>query len=673
MITGVAILVHTRSLWITLIGLLQVVISFPLAFFVYVFIAQLQFFPFLNFIGVFVSFALGADDVFVAMDKWKNARIANRRGTVEDVAAIALPDAAAAMFLTSITTAVAFFSTAISPVAPLKCFAVFCGILILFDYLMCVLLVFPALCIYDRWLLRGNNFFCSCHVCKKRGEDVDDFPDEDLLGKPSFIHRSLSGFYIIFHKLRWIIVVLSVAAMVVSAIFASHLQQPTSSDVRLLSSSIMYEQAYEWSLQSLYTLLRKRVGNPGFVMWGVKAADTGNYANPKTWSQLVLDDDFDASSPESQIYLLDFCDKFFSEDFANYTNDGYVCAMNQFDSWLRSESISDSPSSAYTMNCDGATGIPMSSEFFNPCISTWTNENNIYEVLERNGTVKVIFIEFQQRVRFDSPYAVLNNEWQLIESWFKTERSAAPDGVNQMYHSSADFWWYDTNGNILQAAIGSAAISLGFSGLVVFLSSRSFILTLFCVFTIGFILTATTALLVASGWTLGFLESICFAILIGISCDFVLHFSHAYAYLPGEVGRNERTKYALIHMGPSILAAAFTTICSAIIMLFCVISFFKQFAQILFYTILMSTIGSFIVFLSLADTLGPSRPTYLFDKIWVWCSKWVAKCCQTKDRAHDRNNYDAGEIAPEEESNGVEDTGHDSNMSKTEKLERSTP
>jgi hypothetical protein len=50
------------------------------------------------------------------------------------------------------------------------------------------------------------------------------------------------------------------------------------------------------------------------------------------------------------------------------------------------------------------------------------------------------------------------------------------------------------------------------------------------------------------------------------------------------------------------LAAAFTTICSAVIMLFCVISFFKQFAQILFYTILMSTIGSFIVFLSLADT-----------------------------------------------------------------------
>ena len=29
------------------------------------------------------------------------------------------------------------------------------------------------------------------------------------------------------------------------------------------------------------------------------------------------------------------------------------------------------------------------------------------------------------------------------------------------------------------------------------------------------------------GWELGFLEGICFAILIGLSCDFVLHMARA--------------------------------------------------------------------------------------------------------------------------------------------------
>merc|ERR1712076_51632 len=157
----------------------------------------------------------------------------------------------------------------------------------------------------------------------------------------------------------------------------------------------------------------------------------------------------------------------------------------------------------------------------------------------------------------------------------------------------------------LRSAYWSAAIALAFSGLVVLISSRSFVLTIFALITISYVLFSTTAMLVASGWTLGFLESICFAILIGISCDFVLHFCHAYAHLPGSVSRETRTKYALIRMGPSILAAAFTTIASA---------------AILFFTIIQATVGSFVVFTAFADCIGPSHPTALFDK-YVPCCK----------------------------------------------------
>jgi hypothetical protein len=98
----IAMIVHTRSPWITLWGFFQIVLSFPLSYFVYSLIARLEFFPFLNFIGIFVVFALGADDVFVAVDKWKNARLKHRTAPIEVVAAAALPDAATSMFLTSV-------------------------------------------------------------------------------------------------------------------------------------------------------------------------------------------------------------------------------------------------------------------------------------------------------------------------------------------------------------------------------------------------------------------------------------------------------------------------------------------------------------------------------------------------------------------------------------------
>jgi hypothetical protein len=95
----------------------------------------------------------------------------------------------------------------------------------------------------------------------------------------------------------------------------------------------------------------------------------------------------------------------------------------------------------------------------------------------------------------------------------------------------------------------------------------------------------------------------------------VIHFSHAYSSLPGERSRHERSKFAVIQMGPSILAGAFTTIAAATVMIFTVISFFRKFAQILFYTVIMATLGAFIVFITLSDTFGPSRPTVLVDAI----------------------------------------------------------
>jgi len=124
-------------------------------------------------------------------------------------------------------------------------------------------------------------------------------------------------------------------------------------------------------------------------------------------------------------------------------------------------------------------------------------------VLQDGGKVKIILNRFQSRVRYDSPFADLDREWNAIESWMNEQSAVAPVAVSNMYFSSDDFWWMDTNQNILNTAYGAAAIALAAAALVILFSSRSFVLTLFAVFTIGFILTSVTAMLVAAGWTLG--------------------------------------------------------------------------------------------------------------------------------------------------------------------------
>lgn len=132
------------------------------------------------------------------------------------------------------------------------------------------------------------------------------------------------------------------------------------------------------------------------------------------------------------------------------------------------------------------------------------------------------------------------------------------------------------------------------------------------------------------------LESICFAILIGISCDFVIHFGHAYTSQPGDHSRGDRSKYALIRMGPSILAAAFTTMCAAFVMYFTVIVFFQKFATILLFTVVMATVGAMVVFLTLTDTLGPSHPTVFVDSIverFRSCCNRSRECCRKSEKS----------------------------------------
>jgi len=346
---------------------------------------------------------------------------------------------------------------------------------------------------------------------------------------------------------------------------------------------------------------------------------TNRADDPGTWSTLELDSRFDASSEAAQEHILGFCDDMFSNEFASKPTSDYVCAFNRFDAWLKEESIKDDQAAIYQEHCGSAAGVPVAPENFDACIGAWAQSEGDTSILLYEGKVQIVFFTFVSTVRYDDPYDVLDDEWNEIEDWMGQKNADAPNGCNRAYFSSEDFWWYDTNGQMLRTAYGSAGIALGAAALMLLLTSQSLILTLFSTLTIGYVLTSVIATLVSLGWTLGFLESICVAILIGVSADFVLHFSHAYATLPGDASKEERTKYALVKMGPSILAAAFTTMASACVMLFTVITFFQKFAVILFMTIIQATAGSFIVFVALVLCVGPTNPTRLFDMIVEKC------------------------------------------------------
>jgi hypothetical protein len=168
--------------------------------------------------------------------------------------------------------------------------------------------------------------------------------------------------------------------------------------------------------------------------------------------------------------------------------------MNSFDTWLNEQSTSDQPDEGYVEKCNGSAGVPVTPDNFNGCISYWAQSVGESSVLSWNGVVEIMILPWSSRVRYDSFYQVLRDEYNLIEDWMLLQN--APTGVNQAFFSSYDFWWYDTNQQMLNAAYSSAAIALAASAAVILLSTRSVILMLFSTITIGFVLTRSVNVVV---------------------------------------------------------------------------------------------------------------------------------------------------------------------------------
>lgn len=671
-VIAIAIMLHTQSPLITGLGLLQIVLSFPLGYFCYALVLGYSYFPFLNFIGVFVVFALGAGDIFVAFDKWTNCRKNNVTKSTEYVAALALPESLGAMFLTTLTTALAFFATAVCPVAPIKMFAIFCGLLIIFDYVLTVCFVFPGLCIYDQALINraaGKKawytrvwFGCvgcgtCCRFCSKTVvyDDVvvtahsSNPPKEgdlelSVVGKEDSsddsenyngTQRCMVTLAQHLRRLRWPLLAFCIVTMAVSCYYALKLTLPDSSEVRLIKPSIQYEQSYQWRKELLSTSLGDLAGSEQEIVFGLEPGDTGKQTDPYDGTSLILDETFDPTSTEAQLYLRDFCTNLYEEDFAMIPSGKYVCAMNKLDKWLKDQSLAVNPDPLYTAICGSPNGLPIDSNKFHACVSAWSLSAQVFEILSWDGIVKYIRIEFRSSVIFTDQYDILQEDWDAINNYLTAVNEDAPEGVNKSFFTSITFHWHDTNGSIFKTAYSAAGIALAASAAIILFSSHSVVLTIFSTVTILFILLSVTAILVGLGWNLGFLESICFSILIGVSVDFVIHFNHAYVHHKGEIPREERTRYAMVTMGPSILATAGTTFFSAIVMLFCTITFFNKFALVLFFTIVMATIASFVVFITLTNCFGPTNPTYMVDKCLSICGFKVVAMNESSNGSSD--------------------------------------
>lgn len=128
---------HTSSLFLSGFAFLQILASLGVSYALYA--CFFDFFPFLNLVAIFIVIGIGADDVFVLVDHWKASFARLPQATPLDARlAWTLQHAGGAMLVTSLTTSAAFFANLLSPITSVKLFGVYCGMVVMVDFLLMV-------------------------------------------------------------------------------------------------------------------------------------------------------------------------------------------------------------------------------------------------------------------------------------------------------------------------------------------------------------------------------------------------------------------------------------------------------------------------------------------------------------------------------------------------------
>jgi len=176
---GLYLFFHTRSGFLTAMGLVQMLVSFPVAFVLYRLYAHWT--GPLNLMGVFFALGIVVDDILVFTDTWHNMVLKHSRkyskhssskystsssssskDGMKRVLSATLRRAGSAMLVTSVTDIFAFLSNVVSPVSPVQDFGVFMGLLVATNYALVMTWYAFAVVVHHTY----PSVCCCC--CSKR-------------------------------------------------------------------------------------------------------------------------------------------------------------------------------------------------------------------------------------------------------------------------------------------------------------------------------------------------------------------------------------------------------------------------------------------------------------------------------------------------------------------------
>lgn len=584
----VCVWIYTKSFFLTILLFTVITYSLGVAYFFYVYVFRLDFFPFMNLLVIVVVIGIGADDAFIYVKVWKMiskqlirdnvvsegndlTNIKNVSSAGETILVQILEEtikhSMTAILFTTLTTSIAFYASYVSNIPAINCFSVFAGTAVLINFFLMVTWLPLSIFIIDvklpvnRWEVLG----AISKVVNEIGEDINVILNKFIVTCVMKVH---TGFVVILGAIG--------VYSIVVVFYYPGLQLPDSKQFQLFQTSHPFEQ-YDMYYRDkfLFERFSNDIGTgskmPLRWIWGVKAIDNGNHMNPFSKGKLIFDEKFSISNPKSQSWLLEFCSKIKGQPFYQQTLGPLLpnCFIESFKMYMSRKCI-DSIDKINRTPCCESSRFPYTEEVFDFCIikameSLYQTPREIFmpgvagPKFLRSAyppSVAAIVIEFESVIPYSMSYKAMNDFFVQVENWTRTELKSAPPGMESGWFLS-DLQFYDLQGTLASGTVLALLLSAALGFLVLIPATYNFTVSVCSLLAIVFSSTVTIAVLVLNDWKLNILESVAISTSAGLAVDFSLHYAISYTNACGT--KTTRVKTTLSASSGPTAAAALTT------------------------------------------------------------------------------------------------------------------
>ncbi len=268
--------------------------------------------------------------------------------------------------------------------------------------------------------------------------------------------------------------------------------------------------------------------------------------------------------------------------------------------------------------CCGHNSTPIPAEVFTKCFY------NLSPVIARNHSkasllgvsyfdietheLKVYRLDFTTKDNWSGNFAYMESLYNRLQDWMSAQLSSAPSSLKHgwlaAYYDAFEF--YDLQRALASGTYSAIGVSMAAAFIVMLITSRSVLITVYAIFTIFLTISVTFGSLVLLGWELNIAESVTLTLAPGLSIDFCIHYGMAYR-LSKKCDRGSRVQESLEKVGSATLMAAATTFIAGVCMMPATIWFYIQLGTFLMLVMPISWMFATFFFQSLCYVLGPKR------------------------------------------------------------------